>query len=515
MSSPWTSGLLRRNQPQANEGDAPDEDSLNVEEELEDAREEEEAEPPLTPIQNLAARKVVLDTAGPRMKTSKRRSSMWNETAQRAAKQSQRRDLSPASASSEEGSTGGSVSSMDKVVIGGTELNVRRGEPQADSFKPAKLWDKTKRHSLKPEARQAFARGATGYVLAKSNKLSVPTTTTDAEGTLTHLHNLSSQLDQLRAHMENYDMDDVFQIVIPRNAWKSPRLQSNRTYNLFDDYAKLTPEMVSNSNVWYNHWIEDEYIKENMHLTFGCLQSNTEETLWNLALEDYKNSRFAQYPVQQGGPLMLRILLQRIQNVSETAIERLLEQLRALKISSLPGEDVDVAVSLINTTHGTLVSASTPDHCYVPDNFPCLVLDVLQTTSVPKFNEGIAYEQTRARHEADKFGGRPEWPSVEQITLLATNTYRRMVTNNEWHAPPGVKSSGFNAVKGPSTRGPPPNRQHNPKRGNAACFNCGDPDHLVYNCPKPRDEQRIVANMAKFTSKRSRDGSRRSSSKPH
>ena len=95
------------------------------------------------------------------------------------------------------------------------------------------------------------------------------------------------------------------------------------------------------------------------------LQKNTEEGLWSKCLEDYEEF----HPIQRGGPLMLFLILKRIQDTSESAFDAFKKQVRKLNISKIKGEDVDVAVSLIKSTYKILTGASTPERSYVPDDF--------------------------------------------------------------------------------------------------------------------------------------------------
>ena len=126
---------------------------------------------------------------------------------------------------------------------------------------------------------------------------------------------------------------------------------------------------------------------------------------------------------------MMYLILRRIRNTSEQAIESLRNRITRMKLRDIEGENVDIAVSLIKTTHQALVSASTPTHSFVPDDFPKVILQVLQTSSVDSFNEVFAGEEQDAQIKADKTGTLPIWPSISQLTLLATNTYQRMLTS--------------------------------------------------------------------------------------
>jgi hypothetical protein len=55
----------------------------------------------------------------------------------------------------------------------------------------------------------------------------------------------------LKNHAVEYKMAGVFTIVVPVDINGSPELHVEQ-YNLFDDYPKLTSELVGNSNAYYS-----------------------------------------------------------------------------------------------------------------------------------------------------------------------------------------------------------------------------------------------------------------------
>jgi hypothetical protein len=127
---------------------------------------------------------------------------------------------------------------------------------------------------------------------------------------------------------------------------------------------------------------------------------------------------------------MFFLIICHIQSNSEIAmIEHLKKQIKNLKLRDLPRENVDTAISLIKTTYQALENALTPEHTYISEDFAQTILEVLQTSSVRRFKE----EETQVRHEANKFGGRPQWPPLNQILNLATNTYHKMQAENTWN----------------------------------------------------------------------------------
>lgn len=450
-------------------------------------------------------RTIEFDTLPPQLRSNPRRSTFWSEISNRAYTQARRstgpnldgfggladesRERYTSQANLEDqrhGLQGSDDEFFNELTIDGATLTLR-DEPHEGQFKEARLWNKLERASLAADVKLTFSKHATGYVLSKSNKLAEPVISNE-DGKLNHIHNLQAQLKTLRHHMVNYDIMDVFHIVIPKDVQKTSALvDKDLIYDLFLHHSKLTPNMVANSCEWYNRRVQQDFVRENMNLTLQCLQNNTEESLWIKCYSVYED----EYSMEQrGGPLMLSLLLKKIQDSSESAMEHLKASVHHLKISDLKGEDVDLAVGRIKSAYNILSSASTPDHCYIPDDFPKTVLTVLQTSSVPEFNHAFKAELDEIQRQSDKFGGLPQWPTVSELTTLATNTYQRLLNANQWHVAATTKSKGYNVTPrtGPSSS--------NSRK--VACFNCGSPDHLAPDCPQPRDEAKITANREKY-----------------
>jgi hypothetical protein len=382
-----------------------------------------------------------------------------------------------------------------QVRVGGQLVTVNSARNPSSSARVC-LWPKLERPNMPPEVKLAFQSKATGYVLSKTNKLSVPVVQHKADTILTEIHNLQSQLKVIKSHLTTYDLGDVFEIVLPLDVLNTPEINPER-FDLFSDYAKLTADLVANSNAWYNLWLSEQpYIRENMTFTYTLFKNNTEESLWAKCLEDYEEF----HPDQHGGPLMLYLILRRIQNVSETALEHLKLKIRNLKISELEGEDVDVAVSLIKSTYAALKSASTPDRDQVPDDFPSVVLSVFQTTSVPEFNACFYKKQVEARTLADEVGGQPVWPTIQQLTTLATNTYSRLKTSGDWDVPAASKIR-VNVAGNPGSD--IPLAKPRPK-GQRSCWNCGATDHIASGCKLPRNQALFDANKKAFEAAKDR-----------
>ena len=104
-------------------------------------------------------------------------------------------------------------------------------------------------------------------------------------------------------------------------------------------------------------------------------------------------------------------------------MESLKAQVRRLKISTIPGKDVDVAVSLIKSTYKILSGASTSEHSFVPDDFNHTVIKVFQTTSVREFNANFKEIERKVLSQADMSG-------MAQ-NLISGGSYRGQIVNLE------------------------------------------------------------------------------------
>ena len=387
---------------------------------------------------------------------------------------------------------------VTRLMVDGQPMNIVAQPRPESSAQSKRLWSKLVRHTLPADIKQTFVKAATGYVLSKTNKLSIQSYKLDDENALEHVYNLRQQLKQLETHCYQYDIKDVFTIQSPVDVANSSDLKDPvEVYDLFNDYAKLHVSHVANSNAYYQRWVGDDYVHENLNLTFTLLQNNTEESLWAKCLEDYEEFG----PYQRGGPLMFYLIVRRIHNSSESAIEFLLTRIRNLNLKSIEGENVERAVSLIKSTHKALTSASTADRSYVPDDFPCTILKIFQTSSVPEFNSTFEKEITDARRYADKYGGQPSWPSISQILTLASNTYMRLKSDGSWDVPSGTKKSAYmSSSDAPPGSNRSSNRGSNSNsrpKGKIKCFNCGE-EHALPDCTKPRDEDRIAKNRKDY-----------------
>ena len=386
------------------------------------------------------------------------------------------------------------------IKIDGRELNITDKPISTADFDP-RIFDKTGRDKWDAKQTQDFIKGATGYVLAKNNKLALTTLPTGTEDSVKHVRCLQNQLQKLKRHFTKYDIVDVFTIVTPKDVATSNELLQTDSYDLFESFQVLHVTQVANSNAWFKMYCTNSYIAENMSYSYACLENNTEDKLW-----DHCQSLYVQYSeAQQGGPLMLILLLKQIVNSSETAIEDLLTNFRTLKISDIEGEDVNEMVLQLRTVYETLVGASTSTRNYVPTNFCQDVLKVLQTSSCSEFNEIFEDEYKSVTRAAARKGGLTQWPDVEEMFALATNSYADLNKQSDMWCLPTGSPGAFNA-----TGTPLPYYM----RPGFVCFNCGKGGHPLSQCPKPADEARIKKARDAYQAAHPRKSKSKSKSRP-
>ena len=273
-----------------------------------------------------------------------------------------------------------------------------------------------------------------------------------------------------------------------------------------NDYSILHPLQVANSISFMRLWVEDTYVTQNLAYTQQLLENNTESKLWHKCLEQYEEFHEA----QRGGPLMLLLILRQIQNTSDKALESLKQKLENLKITDIPGEDIDHVVSLIKSTDKILQTSSHGSRSYTLADLAQTCVDIFLTCSHEEFTAPFQQVKNRVMATADMAGTAPSWPSVTELTNMASYNYAR---NRQlvWGAAP-TKSSAFNSNLTP--HGPHAGKPGNQGKGGLKCFNCNSEEHMAGDCPKPRDERKIAAARKAYMDKKNANGnSNRSSNK--
>jgi hypothetical protein len=194
---------------------------------------------------------------------------------------------------------------------------------------------------------------------------------------------------------------------------------------------------------------------------------------------------------------MLFLILRRIRDTSEAAIDQLKLKFRSLKIRDYPGEDVDLVISYIKSVHKALISASRPDRNFVPDDFVETLYVIFQTSSVESFNRVFRDRKEELFWSADELNRTPEWPQPKALFNLASKTYSRLKIAGDWDVPVETKKKSADGYTATGTNSGSNQQSGSCPPGNLKCINCGK-KHLLPDCPKPRDEDKIAKARAEF-----------------
>jgi hypothetical protein len=218
---------------------------------------------------------------------------------------------------------------------------------------------------------------------------------------------------------------------------------------------------------------------------------------------------------------MLLLILQRVQNTTESALSNLVHRIEHLKISEIEGENVETVATLVKAALTLVDRASERNMVRLPFDFPKTLLKVYQTSSVPEFNAQFQQMLLKAQQSQDLHGGTALWPSIEVINTLAKNTYIRMLSENTWTVPASTKAyharrgkgkgkrtkaGGYSASTAPSASSTP---SHSP-----VCWNCEGPHHSA-DCPQPRNQTLFESNKAKWQAAREARRRGSNSGRPH
>jgi hypothetical protein len=155
-----------------------------------------------------------------------------------------------------------------------------------------------------------------------------------------------------------------------------------------------------------------------------------------------------------------------ISNTDVTTLQGFFENFAKDGIAKVPNEDVRVATEqLVAIAERLAKVAALPSECTVQlleGLTKCSVTVFRQTVSHLLISEHLKCTLT-SLHDSSCLGG------IKKLYKEANNMFNALNICKEWNNPQ--------------------------KHRIDACFNCGDPDHVVPKCPKPINQSRIVRSV--------------------
>jgi hypothetical protein len=302
---------------------------------------------------------------------------------------------------------------------------------------------------------------------------------------LKQLVSFQTNLVAAERHFAKYDLRQVFMVVESDHDQKGNVLSTLKAgstqRNLFQWYAIIKQEEVLASNYWWNKHTEDDWINENMGLTYEYLKSHTAPALWMNVCEEYDG-----HPSEvKGGPLFLYLMIRQLKADNNSISVALADKINGLKISSYKGEDVDEVVTHLRGIIHRLKNMRQRDQAgnqvdLVPYDLTKRLYEVLQTTSNKTFNNMFAACLERKYGEY-LITGSSAWSDPDKILNMAGNLYTKLCSENLWNGQDQNRATfpTFKSQKAAATY-----------VSNVKCHNCGG-DHFLRDCPDPKDQGRI------------------------
>ena len=314
---------------------------------------------------------------------------------------------------------------------------------------------------------------------------------------LENTYELTQQNKKIFAKLKDWDMADVFTLVLGIDA----NTGTATTKDLIKDWPTIPRKEVQQSNTWYRTTVDpatSPWIVQNLRSSHRFIINSCDPEMQDQITDillGYKES-------EKGGPLTFKILMDLVQSNSERAIKHLISSVKSMDIKNFDGEDVTAAVAQMRGAHNRLkmVNIGTSNQNAVPVTFNEDVMDVLQTTSTEDFNVAFDYQRQRAMFKLTLTS--TVTPTIEDIFQTAIDLYTDMLASGKWEGKAHVAKESVFTTKINVDQG-----AH--VKSKRKCFNCGSEDHMSNNCPKPKDEEKIKTNRAKFLeNKAARGGGR-------
>ncbi|KAG7372649.1 hypothetical protein IV203_018792 [Nitzschia inconspicua] len=320
---------------------------------------------------------------------------------------------------------------------------------------------------------------------------------------LDSLVDLHANLEVVSRHFLQYDLYEVFRLVKPLPApppafftdmsatpsTVSAHLASDRP-DLFAQYGALQITDVLASNAWFRTWSADPWICPNLDLSATYLYARMAPDLRTILRAKHDSFPSA----QQGGPLLLYLLIHQVVAANESVGRVLVDRLNTVTISSYPGEDITKVVAHLRALVRSLKAirrrdASGLEISFVPSDLTKRIYKILATASCPTFTLYFANRFTEERNaELFDVARTYVWTEADLLLSAAERLYQDLLTNGDWL---GTKQNHatFPVFTSPTDAAAFLTRLH--------CHNCDGP-HLLRSCPLPRDEARISANRKRM-----------------
>lgn len=291
----------------------------------------------------------------------------------------------------------------------------------------------------------------------------------DEKNTMDHLssvYSIVTRLDELRTHLGNNDMLDVFTIPSafdkdPQTSLYSPS-STAKPVNLFTDAGSVTLETVKLANSYFLRY-GASYHGENVSWSGQKILDSCDTTLKDKLIESTRTWDKSYI----GGPTYLKLLSTLVMSTSEKSLRTLTQRLSTLSITDFDGENVSKAVSFIR---GAILILR--DNKALPADITMQVLQIFKKSTCEPFRLHVTNIDSFIELRVKTY-------TLDELMTNIDSKYIELLSRNEWTAKSTTNSqaSGFTAFDSSLKK--------------VICFNCGGLHHVVSECPHPRDNAAI------------------------
>ena len=251
------------------------------------------------------------------------------------------------------------------------------------------------------------------------------------------------------------------------------------TTNLIQSFKNVDEATIKRSNSYYARY-GASWSVENLSWSADYILNTCEDSLRDKVREGLVGVN----ELENGGPLVLKKMLDIVMNVDDAALRSLTEGLQSLRMKDVPGENVGTVVSYLKGALLLLQNCSA-----IPTDAMGLLNDVMSSADCSEFTnymQSIYFASKRTGTVGDYM----------EYLDVAEAEYRTLYRKGKWTKASTPQESGFvgdgDATEGARYRGGPGRGSDGPGRGGSGrghtrkrCHNCGKVGHLSRSCWAP------------------------------
>ena len=273
-------------------------------------------------------------------------------------------------------------------------------------------------------------------------------------------------ISKVGTHLLKFDMKKIFEsfpVLEDTQNSESDRFRNKQTVNLLESWDSIGEDkrhrikVIGETVEWMKKFASStsSSFLEDMEWSHIMLMNSMDEDLQ----ESVHATIEEKYPIsQQGGPLTFAVMIDKVINLSEGAIEAMIKHLKEYDIKKCTGEDVEKVCRRFKYALKRLENNGSLSKDIVSGLFK-----TFQTTSVEDFNAMFSLWKRTIELE-----GKPK-PHYSEILSKASVWYRNLKIAGDWNVQ-DVRTSDAAFAVGPAN--------------DVVCYECGQKGHKRPTCPQ-------------------------------